>query len=110
MDFVKIAHVEDFEDTRIKSYTLLGKHVAVVKEADGSFYATEIGCKHQNADLTNGEFQGDVVKCPWHGWKYNIRTGQCVGHKGAPLRRHGLKLVGDEIRISLQPMEAQAAS
>jgi len=86
MDFIKLATVSDLAGIRMKSFRLMGRIVAIVREPDGTFWATEIGCKHQNADLTTGKFDGDVVTCPRHRWQYNIRTGQCLTRS---LRRCG---------------------
>ena len=110
MEFVRIANIGDFDRVRIKSFQLLGKYVGVVKNPDGSFYATEIACKHQNADLTTGRFQGDIVTCPRHGWTYNIRTGQCLNQPSAVLRRHALRVEGDNILVSLYPEDAGGPS
>lgn len=104
MDFVKLAKVSDFGTLRIKSFQLLGKFVAIVKERDGSFYATEIACKHNNADLTTGRFDGDIVTCSRHGWKYDIRTGECLNQNSSPLRRHALKIEGNDIFVSMTPV------
>ena len=105
--FIKLATVGDFAGTRIKSYSILARAVAIVKDPAGSFWATEIGCKHNNFDLTNGKFKGDEVRCPRHGWVYNIRSGQCLNQKSAPLRRHELEVRGDDIYVSLQPIEPE---
>ncbi|HIA48349.1 MAG TPA: hypothetical protein EYN96_10380 [Candidatus Hydrogenedentes bacterium] len=103
--YIKLASTDDFEETRIRSYSILAKPVAIVRDPDGSFWATEIGCKHNNFDLTNGSFKGDEVRCPRHGWTYNIRSGACLNHPSAPLRRHGLEVRGKEIFISMYPVE-----
>lgn len=105
--FVKIATVHDFRDTRIKSFSILARPVAIIKDPDGTFWATEIGCKHNNFDLTNGKFVGDEVRCPRHGWVYNIRSGQCLNQKSAPLRRHTLEQRGDDLYVSLHPQEPE---
>ena len=105
MDYVKVAKVADFENCRIKSFKLLARPVAVVKEPDGSFYAIQAGCKHQNADLTAGRIKGDLVVCPWHGWRYNLRTGECLWGSEAKLLRHGLRVDGDDIYVSIRPAE-----
>lgn len=110
MDYIKLAHRDDFDKIWIKSYQVLGKFIAIVKERDGSFYATEIACKHNNADLTTGEFKDSVVRCPRHGWVYDIRTGECLNHDSAPLRRHELKIEGDEFYVSITPVEADTPS
>ncbi len=108
MQFIKLAKVGDFAETRIKSFQVLGKFIAIVREPDGSFYATEIACKHNNADLTTGRFEGDVVTCSRHGWKYNIRTGECFNQHSTPLRRHALKREGEDLLVSMTPVEPEA--
>lgn len=109
MEYVKLARVQDFKHTRIRSYRLLARPVGIIKQRDGSFIATEVGCKHENADLTQGRMEGDVVTCPWHGWKYNLVTGECLRGSSACLRRHGLKIEGDDIYVSLRPLETEPA-
>jgi nitrite reductase/ring-hydroxylating ferredoxin subunit len=84
--------------------------VAIVRDPDGTFWATEIACKHQNADLAaEGTWDGDIVTCSRHFWKYNLRTGQCLNQNSAPLRRHDLKRIGDELHVSVHPIETESA-
>ncbi len=97
--FIRLANIGEFKSRKIKSFQILGKFVAIVKNTDGSFYATEIACKHNNADLTTGQFRGDFVTCPRHGWVYNIRTGECLNQRSTPLRRHALRIEGEDIYV-----------
>jgi len=106
MDYVKIASTRDFESKRYRSYRILARKVGIFRDADGAFYATEIACKHQNWDLTTGRIEGDLVTCPRHGWVYNVRTGDCLTHDSKRLRRYGLRVEGEDIYITLLPVEA----
>jgi 3-phenylpropionate/trans-cinnamate dioxygenase ferredoxin subunit len=61
---------------------------------DGSFYAIRNRCPHQGAPLCRGlvtgtmapsapgvfdwQRQGEIVRCPWHGWEFDITTGQSI--------------------------------
>ncbi|MEK7794753.1 MAG: Rieske (2Fe-2S) protein [Candidatus Hydrogenedentota bacterium] len=110
MQFVRVANTVDFQNLRVKSFRILGKYIGIVREPDGSFYATEIMCKHNNADLTTGHFSGDFVTCSRHGWRYNIRTGECLTNNSTPLRRHALELRGEEIWVSMQPVDTTATT
>ena len=101
--FIKLAKVGDFTENRIKSFSIFAKPLAIVKDPDGTFWATEIGCKHNNFDLTCAPFKGDEVRCPRHGWIYNIRSGECLNQNSAPLRRHLLEVRGEDIYVSLTP-------
>ncbi len=107
--FIKLARISDFGNKNIQSYRVLGRNVAIVNDRERGFYAVEISCKHQNADLTTGRFKGDEVRCPRHGWVYNIWTGECLNHNSSPLRRYGLKIQGDDIYVSTLPEESVAA-
>ncbi len=108
MDYIRMGHVRDFDKLRMKSYRVMGRLIAILRERDGSFWATEIACKHQNADLVNeGRWDGDTVICTRHFWKYNVRTGQCLNQNSAPLRRHHLKVVAGELHVSIYPIEPE---
>ena len=107
MKYVKVATIHDFGKHRIKSVRLLARPVGIIKDHDGSFYAIQVGCKHQNADITAGRIDGDIATCPWHGWRYNLRTGACLWGTTAKLLRHGLRIEGDDIYVTLEPIEEQ---
>lgn len=108
MDYIRLATVSDFDDIRIKSYRIVGKLIAIVKDPDGTFWATEIACKHQNANLAQVYTGSDEVRCARHGWKFNIRTGECLNQNSAPLRRHELRQDGDDFYVSVRPVEPTA--
>lgn len=109
MQYVKVAKVSEFGNARVRAFRLMARPVGVFREPDGSFYAMEVGCKHENADLTAGSIKDDVVTCPWHGWQYNLKTGECVRGTTARLRRHGLKIEGDDIYVTLRPLPEDGA-
>lgn len=105
MDLVRIARVADFDATRMKSYRVLARLVGVFKEADGSFRAMEVGCKHQNADLTLGYIRGDMAICTRHGWEYNLKTGECTNGMEGRLRPYHCEVREDSIYISALPLD-----
>lgn len=43
---------------------------------DGTFYALDGVCPHQGGPLGNGDLDGCVVTCPWHGWQFDVRSGK----------------------------------
>jgi nitrite reductase/ring-hydroxylating ferredoxin subunit len=65
-----------------------------VFNVDGTFYALRNICPHRKAPLCKGQVTGrvtsdgpgdwqmhgpkDVLRCPWHGWEFDIRTGRSV--------------------------------
>ena len=110
MQMVKVAHVDEFARTRMRSYRLMGRLVGVIRRDDGSFFAREVGCKHQFADLTTGRREGMRVTCPRHRWVYDLETGACLeGANDAVLRPHRLEIRDGDIYVSLLPSDGEAA-
>ena len=57
----------------------LKKDIAVFN-IDGNYYAISNFCAHKGGPL-KGRLEKNIVTCPWHGWKYDVRTGKAP-HKG----------------------------
>jgi nitrite reductase/ring-hydroxylating ferredoxin subunit len=69
-------------------------HSIGVFNVDGEFYALANVCPHQLAPLCEGTVkgyttapkvgeyevtrEGEIIRCPWHGWHFDIRTGESV--------------------------------
>jgi nitrite reductase/ring-hydroxylating ferredoxin subunit len=65
-----------------------------VFNVDEEFFALRNSCPHQGAPLCRGKItgtttadkpfelnyarEGEIIKCPWHGWEFDILTGQSV--------------------------------
>jgi len=54
------------------------KDPVLVANVDGKFYAIRELCNHQGGPLSEGELEGNVVTCPWHGSKWDVTTGALV--------------------------------
>lgn len=107
MEYVKLGRVADFGTARIRSYSVLGRYIGIVRNPDGTYFATEISCKHQNADLSTGPIRGNIVTCPRHGWRYDLNTGECLNQMSARLRRHDLRIEGGCFVVSRLPVETE---
>lgn len=105
MDYIRVGSVNELEGKTLKGYRIFGKVVAVLNKGNGNYEAIEAGCKHQGADLTEGELKGWVVTCPRHGWRYNLESGNCVNHDSLPLKKYAIKIESGDIHISFQPIE-----
>ncbi len=53
-----------------------GKKVAVMKTADGTVVAFSPFCPHARANLLHGRFEKDRVTCHWHGWTFDLASGE----------------------------------
>ncbi|MDE3229157.1 MAG: Rieske 2Fe-2S domain-containing protein [Chloroflexota bacterium] len=61
----------------LKRVVVAGAPVVMLRMGD-RYYAIGATCSHAGGPLDEGELQGDVVQCPWHGSRFNMRTGKPV--------------------------------
>ena len=86
-----VATIEEVPPGQHKKVHLKGRDIALFN-LGGDFYALGDKCPHESGSLCAGkvvglaisdepgkyrlERPGEFVKCPWHGWEFDIRTGQ----------------------------------
>ena len=67
----------------VKAVKLLGQDLVLFKNAQGEFGLLDRDCPHRGADLAYGRNEGDGLRCPFHGWKFDV-TGQCLETPAEP--------------------------
>ncbi len=59
-------------------------------------------CAHQGGPLGQGKLSGARLACPWHGWMYDVRTGQCVfPGRGAAVPSYSVRVDGDDVWVDV---------
>lgn len=53
--------------------------LAIYRTSDDKYFATDGMCTHEAADLTEGFVMGDIIECPRHNGRFNVRTGVALG-------------------------------
>ncbi|HEX5958232.1 MAG TPA: Rieske 2Fe-2S domain-containing protein [Hyphomicrobiaceae bacterium] len=103
-----VARVEEVEPGKPLVRKVKGRDIGIFN-LKGEFFALLNRCPHQSAELCRGrlthlvqssragEFQvsrpGEMLKCPWHGWEFDIRTGQSWCDPGSTyVRQFGVKV------------------
>ena len=72
--FVKVAEKRELSDGKGKVINIEGKSLAVFQVKDKYFALSDM-CIHRGGPLGEGELDVYQITCPWHGWKFDIRTG-----------------------------------
>ena len=70
---------------------------------NGKYNAISDTCAHKGGPLSQGILKEDVVTCPWHGWKYNIRTGKSPHKGGDSVNGFVTKVIGNKLYIDPIP-------
>jgi phenylpropionate dioxygenase-like ring-hydroxylating dioxygenase large terminal subunit len=68
----------------LKAVRLLGQDLVLFRNEQGQFGLLDRPCPHRGADLAFARHEGDGLRCPFHGWKFDV-SGQCLETPAEPL-------------------------
>jgi nitrite reductase/ring-hydroxylating ferredoxin subunit len=71
-----IARVDQCPPGNSLELVVEGRIIALF-HVQGQFFALDGICPHQGGPLGRGELSERIVTCPWHGWQFDVCTGQC---------------------------------
>ena len=98
-DFVKVAETKDIQSTKMKAVEVAGENICLVN-VEGKYYAMGNVCTHEGGPLAEGTLEGYEVECPWHGSKFDIRTGKVTRPPAnEPESTYEVKVEGNDILI-----------
>jgi nitrite reductase/ring-hydroxylating ferredoxin subunit len=88
-----VGPVADFPVGNRKIVVLEGRSIGVFN-VKGAFYALRNACPHQSGPLCLGRLigllrasdpdhlelsrEGEIIRCPWHGWEFDVTNGRSV--------------------------------
>lgn len=100
MAFERAAKLSEVSPGTIKEVEAGGQTIALAN-VGGTLYAISNTCLHRGGPLGEGELQGRVVTCPWHGWQFDVTTGKAVQNPNAGVACFATEVRGDEVFVSL---------
>jgi len=79
----------------------LGGSKVAVFNVDGVFHVLSNDCGHQGGPLGEGKLEGFSVICPWHQWKFDVTTGNCLSVGGSSVRRYEVGAAGEDLFVKV---------
>lgn len=79
---------------------ILARRYAVVNDGE-KLIGIESECKHMKASLGRAKIEDGIIVCPWHGWRYDIASGECLNAPGSKLKHYDLEVVDDQVYLIL---------
>ena len=100
MPFARAAKIAEVTVGTIHQFQVGGTAVALANVA-GKFYAINDVCVHRGGPLGEGELEGNVVTCPWHGWQYDVTSGKVTQNPSMGVACYSTEVRGDEIFVDV---------
>ena len=77
MSEIRVASLEEMQAGQPLLVEAAGTPVVLVRAGDTVYACNDI-CTHQGGPLSEGKLSGTRLSCPWHGWMFDVKTGECV--------------------------------
>ncbi|MFQ5450112.1 MAG: Rieske (2Fe-2S) protein [Nitrospinaceae bacterium] len=100
--YVPAAKTGDIPRDSRKRVEIEGQRISIFNIAH-QYYAILDTCPHKKtAPLIRGTLDGLGIKCPNHGYRFDLKTGDCNVDPNLKTRVFPVKVVGDDIFIRLK--------
>jgi len=77
-------------------------HSIALYDVGGDIFATDNICTHAYARLSDGWLDGDLIECPLHAARFEVRTGKVLDPPATvDLKTYPARVIGDEIQVKL---------
>jgi nitrite reductase (NADH) small subunit/3-phenylpropionate/trans-cinnamate dioxygenase ferredoxin subunit len=97
---MRVARVEDVAPGETLVVTVEGRTIALCN-VEGTVYAVDNACPHRGGPLGEGELDGRVLTCPWHGWRWDVTTGASVNTPGLRVGCVPVTVSGPDLLVTL---------
>ncbi len=100
-----MADVGEVAPGKMKCVQIEGRRI-LLANVDGTIYAADDMCTHEDASLSTGSLHGEYVKCPLHGSRFNLRTGQVMEEPAEEdLRTYPVRIEDGGILVGIETQE-----
>lgn len=98
---MKVCNVTDVAAGTMRPVEVGGKRLMIVN-VNGTLYAVDRICTHEEADLSTGFLLDSVVTCPLHLSRFDVKTGEVQNPPATrPLATHKLKVEGTSVYVQM---------
>jgi nitrite reductase/ring-hydroxylating ferredoxin subunit/uncharacterized membrane protein len=77
--FAPVLDADELDGEELREVKIDGVPVLIARSRSGEVCALAATCTHLGGPLPEGSREGDTVTCPWHGSRFDLRTGAVLG-------------------------------
>ncbi|MDT8862971.1 Rieske (2Fe-2S) protein [Alkalihalobacillus sp. MEB130] len=112
----EVANIKEIHNKKPKIVEVKGIEIGIYL-VDGEYYAWRNYCPHAAAPVCQGVVCGtrlpsmvynyeygrdqEILRCPWHGWEFDLKTGQHLVDPNVRLRNFPIEQDGEKLYVFL---------
>lgn len=98
----EVATIDELPLGKMKRMEIEG-HRYLLANGNGTIYAVDDQCSHEDVSLYLGCIQGDNIKCSLHGSRFSLKTGEPLEDPATdPIGTYEVRIVGDKVLLQLR--------
>ena len=97
--FVRVAAASEIQPGKGKLVEVDGRYIALFNTG-GAYYAIDNTCLHRGGPVGEGDLEGVVVTCPWHGFQYDVTTGRNILDPDVGLETFAVRVENGDVYIA----------
>jgi nitrite reductase (NADH) small subunit len=102
IELVKVAEKSELPQCgQAKEFFGAGRALCIVN-LNGEIYALDNICPHWGGPLGRGRIENGRLRCPWHGWEFDPRTGETPRKAGVRVTTFPVKIQGEDVLVELE--------
>ncbi|MGD0268341.1 MAG: Rieske (2Fe-2S) protein [Candidatus Sulfotelmatobacter sp.] len=99
--FLKLTTQSDLPPAdEAKEFSCADKTICIAN-VNGTYSAMDNICLHRGGPLGQGMIEGGKVVCPWHGWAWDLKTGEAVQNPSMKVAVYPLKIESGDVLVEV---------
>ncbi|HVY99795.1 MAG TPA: NifU family protein [Dongiaceae bacterium] len=95
-----VSKLDDLPEGVLHAVTIDGDDLVLWREA-GLVTCFQNACAHLGMPFDAGDVAAGIVTCPYHGFQYDLRSGECLTAPEVQLQPHAVRVIGDRVEVRL---------
>lgn len=100
MDYFDVAPLEDLPIGKSNVFEVAGRLIGLFN-CDGEILAIDDLCPHAGASLSAGYLEDEVITCPLHAWRFNVRDGTWCDNPLLKVQSYQVKVENERIFVGI---------
>jgi len=103
-NFVPILEEKELQEGTMKLIRVEGLPVLLIKQL-GQIYAIDNRCPHMACGFSGGSIDGNIIVCPCHDWRFDLKTGEYEDDPSMKLKSYEWKIESGKIWVKFDDEE-----
>jgi nitrite reductase (NADH) small subunit len=78
-----------------------GDRTLALFNVDGAYHAIDNVCPHRGGPMGDGDLDGRLAICPWHGWRWDVTTGANANNPAVKIACFATRVVDGDVLVDL---------